>query len=190
MDRQPTQGPPTDRRSAPRVACDQPVLLSASDRSYRQLVATDLSTSGMRVCGTFGRIGERIGCQLRRVPREPISLDCRVVWISRTERMGLKFEAVSVIARQRLVRLVHSLGSFSDVDSPAIDPFAEDGSWAEPLIEREGIDLQPLDDFDDEEEFWRRAETVRDELQKPGLPVAPMRAVASGEIIVGEPKDQ
>lgn len=130
-----------DRRTAPRVPIGEFVELSRGDTSDQaKAFASNLSRGGIGIAHcVLGEVGDRLDCRLLFTPREPLTIGCRIAWVSHaTEKvpggMGLEFEDLSETRAAQLDRLILRIGSASDEATPIaglpIDPFCESGTWS------------------------------------------------------------
>lgn len=125
-----------DRRSCARVPISEFVELQIPESpTAARALAVNLSASGLAVSHVvFGSVGQRIQCKLPFTPREPLAMDCRVVWVREASAdqdaaMGLHFEDLTETRRDRLVTYLARLAPHTGETELAIDPFCESGTW-------------------------------------------------------------
>lgn len=125
-----------DRRGCTRVPISEFVELHAAEcPGGARALAVNLSASGLAVTHVVvGSVGERIQCKLPFTPREPLAMDCRVVWVREASAqqeaaMGLHFEDLTETRRDRLKTYITRLAAQTGETELAIDPFCESGTW-------------------------------------------------------------
>lgn len=129
---------PTDRRSAPRIAINQPVELQFERASSSvHSTALNLSATGMCCSGVGGAdVGDAVRCRLLFTPQEPLALSARVVWSAPDEHLGLQFEEITDHRGQRLLRYLRRVQGAVSSTLPGlrIDPFCESGTWSREIL--------------------------------------------------------
>ncbi|PID38806.1 MAG: hypothetical protein CSB49_03595 [Proteobacteria bacterium] len=141
------------RRGATRVRLCEPVRLRGEGRlTHSRALAINLSSTGLFVAADEPvEVGERVRCELSFLPKSPIDVACRVVWVrddtcvspdqreglsfpsSRKERlkgMGLMFEDLTPTKAERIEHALSRLQRDTTDPFPTVDLFAESGTWA------------------------------------------------------------
>lgn len=126
----------------------EPVRLRGEGRlSHSRALAINFSSTGLFVAADEpADVGERVRCELSFLPRSPIDVACRVVWVrNQSDRegptgMGLAFEDLTSTRAERIDRALSRLQRGSSSTFMAVDPFAESGTWApEELFEDDAL---------------------------------------------------
>jgi uncharacterized protein (TIGR02266 family) len=146
---------PRNRRRAERVRLCEPVRLRGEGRlSHSRALAINLSSTGLFVAADQPvDVGERLRCELSFLPRSPIDVACRVVWVRSSQEgdhgptgMGLAFEDLTGSRSERIEQLLSRLQRpAAAARFPAVDPFAESGTWAPAEIFDERDDERDID---------------------------------------------
>lgn len=130
----------SDRRVTDRVPLEGRVRLRPEDAwglEAEPATALNISSTGLFVVSDQPvSVGERLHCELSFLPRQPLDVSCRVVWVRSSDEsggppgMGLAFEDLTDTRSERIETLMRRLRRDSSSTFLALDPFAESGTWA------------------------------------------------------------
>lgn len=130
----------SDRRITDRVALEGRVRLRPEDAwglEAEAATALNISSTGLFVASDQpSRVGERLLCELSFLPRRPLDVNCRVVWVRSSDEsggppgMGLAFEDLTDTRSERIETLLRRMRQDSSSTFLPVDPFAESGTWA------------------------------------------------------------
>lgn len=146
-----------ERRTSYRVPVNRAIELQLEDwSSPRPARAINLSTTGLQVSDSaLGDLGQRARCRLLFAPREPITVEGEVVWVSDesgARGMGLRFAHANPTAMLKLSQLVRRLDEIADGTAAArayeTGEYAADDLTLPPAVRVSALRSEPDPDDD------------------------------------------